>query len=228
MRRIQVVAAGLALLAAAPAPAPRADDGAETARRILLRLESRLQDVRTMKAHFVQTFVSSGLGVPQAEEGTFMLQAPDLMRWEYDKPEKKLAISDGTHTWFYLPEEKVVYKGSVAEWKEKGAFAGLVSGRLSEKFEAVSASSGGTVLPGHVMLELKPRGDAEEFTSVEIEIEPSTLDIASFTVIDPMGNRIGLSLARVEKNGRLPDAAFTFEPPRGVDVVDQSSPGAGR
>jgi len=228
MRRILVVAAGLALLAAAPAPAQQSEEGAETARRILLRLESRLHDVRTMKAHFVQTFVSAGLGVPQAEEGTFMLQAPDLMRWEYDKPERKLAISDGTHTWFYLPEEKVVYKGSVAEWKEKGAFAVLVSGRLSEKFDAVSASTGGTVLPGHVLLELKPRGDTEEFKSVEIEMDPSTLDITSFTVIDAMGNRIGLSLARVEKNVPLPDGTFSFEPPRDVEVVDQSAPAAGR
>ena len=102
----------------------------------------------------------------------------------------------------------------------------LVSGRLSEKFDAVSASTGGTVLPGHVLLELKPRGDAEEFKSVEIEIEPSSLDITSFTVIDAMGNRIGLSLARVEKNVRLPDDAFSFEPPRGVEVVDQSAPPA--
>lgn len=230
MRKKIAAAAGICLLAAGAVPAQEsgAVAGPETARRILLRLEARLHRISTMKAHFVQTFASSGLGVPQAEEGTFMLQAPDLMRWEYEKPERKLAISDGKHTWFYLPEEKVVYRGSVEEWKEKGAFAVLVSGELSSKFEAVSASSGGTLLPGRVLLELRPRGEPGDFTSVEVEIEPSTLEIASFTAIDAMGNRIGLALAGVEENVHLPDASFTFVPPRGVEVIDQSSGAADR
>ena len=210
---------------APPARASGEQAGGEraVAREILARLEARLARLRTMKGRFIQSFTSAGLGVPQTEEGTFFIKSPNLMRWEYERPEKKLAVCDGDHTWFYLPEEGVVYRGTAKEWREGGAFAVLVGGDLISRYEAIGASAEEAGRPGNILLTMKPRGQSNDFDSIEVEIDPRTLNIATLTAIDAMGNRIGLALAGVEENVRLSEAAFVFSPPRGSRVIDQDS-----
>lgn len=215
----------LLILSALLAPAPQAAGGGTDPAEVLLRLDERLQTIRTMRGRFVQTFTSSGLGVPQAEEGTFALRRPDLIRWEYQKPERKTAVSDGTHTWLHLHEQRLVYRGSVAEWREGGAFAALGGGRLAEHFVALEASAEGVVRAGNVLLRLVPKAPREEYEQLLIEFDPTNMMPSRITAVDPMGNRIGVSLERVEQNPALPRDLFVFEAPPGTEVIDQEDRG---
>jgi len=198
---------------------------AEAAREILARLDRRLEGVKTMRGRFIQTFSSSGLGIPQSEEGRFALRRPDRTRWEYISPEKKIAVSDGVSTWLYLPEESVVYRGSVASWKRSGAFAALAGGRLGEGFEAVAVDPGGASRRENVVLTLRPRTPRDDFQELLVEIEPGSLKVAAIVAVDAMGNRIGIAFSGVEENVSLPEDLFRFAPPPGVRVLDQD-PGA--
>ena len=219
-----------ALLGAALLPAAAGAVQADEARReadpqateVLSRLDERLARISALRGSFVQTFVSSGLGVPQAEEGTFAIRRPDLMRWEYRKPERKLAVSDGVHTWLYLPEEKVVYRGTVRGWKQAGAFSILAGGRLGERFDAVAVHAQGAGRSGDIVVELVPKAPSEQYESLRVEFDPATLTLGAITAIDAMGSRVSILVSGLEENPRLGPELFTFEPPRGVEVIDQA------
>lgn len=198
-------------------PDPRAAE-------ILARLDARLQAVRSLKGTFIQTFVSSGLGIPQTEEGTFAIRRPDRMRWDYVKPERKLAVSDGTHTWLYMPEEKIVYRGDVRDWKEGGPFSLLAGGSLTSEFVAVSVGVEGALRSGDLVLELRPAEPRDQYEVLLLQFDPSSLVIHAVTAIDAMGNRTSVILGDLEVNPDLAKAEFTFSPPEGVRVVEQGRP----
>jgi outer membrane lipoprotein-sorting protein len=103
--------AALACVAGAAMRLAAGADAAETeaARRVLERVEARLRGLGSLRGRFVMSFTSSGLGVPQTERGRFAIRRPDRMRWDYTDPERKIAVSDGMHTWLYLPEDHLVY-----------------------------------------------------------------------------------------------------------------------
>lgn len=203
--------------------APR-EDADPRASEVLSRLDARLESVRSLKGRFVQTFTSSGLGIPQAEEGIFSIRRPDRMRWEYRKPERKLAVSDGTHTWLYMPEEGVVYRGDVRDWKEGGAFALLAGGSLSAEFVALSVGVEGASREGDLLLELRPAKPRDQYEQLLVQFEPSSLSISSITAVDAMGNRISVILSDLQEDPEMNEGEFTFRPPAGVRVIEQGRP----
>jgi outer membrane lipoprotein carrier protein len=210
--------AAVSPLDAAAEPGPASEERL-AARRVLERLDSRLATMRSMKGRFIQTFTSAGLGVPQAESGRFALLKPDRLRWDYTSPEKKTAVSDGDHTWLHVPEEGVVYRGTVKVWKRSSAFAILSGGRISDTFEAVSVDAVTAARKGDLVLRLRPR-EADEFTEVIIEIEPEGMVIRSVAGVDGMGNRITASFTDIEENPTFPADFFVFKPPPSAKVVD--------
>jgi outer membrane lipoprotein carrier protein len=175
-----------------------------------------------MKGRFVQTFTSSGLGVPQSEGGRFFLSRPDLMRWDYTTPERKTAVSDGTHTWLYMPEDEVVYKGSVAEWRSSGAFSILAGGSLIDEYEPVEAEAATAQRHGDVVLTVRPRKERDDLSTLVLEIEPKDLHLVSVTAVDGAGNRISVIFSDVEEDMRLDRDLFSFTPPAGARIIDQA------
>lgn len=218
------LAAACLLLLPAIAPAAKTDDAkaAAEAARVMSRLDRKLDSLRTLRGRFVQTFTSSGLGIPQAEEGTFAMERPDLLRWDYSKPERKLAVSDGKSTWLYMPDQKIVYKGTVSDWMNGGAFSVLAGGHLAAAFDPIEASAQGVEISGDVRLRLRPKEHRDQYEYLLIEFEPASLLIHSITAVDGMGNRVAVHLSRMEQNPDLPGSLFRFVPPAGVQVVDQA------
>ena len=143
------------------------------------------------------------------------------MRWVYTQPEKKIAVSDGLNTWLHMQEEEVVYKGSVASWKSRGAFAVLAGGSLVSRYQAREISAERASVAGNVLMVLVPKKRQDDFVELEIEIRPQRMEIASITAIDAMGNRIGFLFKGVKENVPAPRQAFEFTPPPGVEIVEQ-------
>ena len=65
---------------------------------IVHALESRYQHAKTLKAVFFERY-KEGKGPGLAESGTVYFSSPGRMRWEYEAPDSKLFIVDGTNAW---------------------------------------------------------------------------------------------------------------------------------
>ncbi|HKY31601.1 MAG TPA: outer membrane lipoprotein carrier protein LolA, partial [Candidatus Polarisedimenticolia bacterium] len=179
---------------------------------------------------FVQRLDSRSLGRPRVEEGIFMIRKPSFMRWEYRKPEEKLAVADGEHTWLYLPEEREVHKGRAADLQRSGAAALLLAGRLrlDRDFEArlSEGDSAGADPPstGTQVLELRPLAPDTEFERVLLTVEIPGLSIRRLVLVDALGDRMSFDLSAIEENPDLSDDLFSFRPPPGVRVIETAPP----
>lgn len=203
--------------------------GAETAPDPLVtKLQDRLDHLTSLQGEFVQTLSSSGLGRTRTESGRFWIRKPNLMRWEYTSPEKKLAIVDGTHAWLYLPEEREAQRGPASEVEQAGATS-LLTGRLRLDRDFTSRRPGPDELAADlplptrtVMIELTPRRGDLEFQKALVAVEPDRLEIRKLVLVDPLGDRMSFTFSGLEQNQPLPDSLFRFDPPPGVHVEDGS------
>lgn len=89
-----------------PETAPASQDAAATAAQKteqsdVARIESYLNDLKTLKARFIQT----GADGNQAA-GTFYLNRPGKLRFEYDDPVDDFIVADGMFIYFYDSQMK--------------------------------------------------------------------------------------------------------------------------
>lgn len=120
------------LLAAMPfAPASAPD-----AKLAVRALESRYHHAATLKAAFYERY-SDGNGGLSAESGTVYFSRPGRMRWEYESPEQKLFIVDGTNVWFYVPADRTASRAKVKDSSDWRTPLALLTGKRT--FHAFAA-----------------------------------------------------------------------------------------
>ncbi len=108
-------------------------------------LESRYEHARTLKATFFERY-SDGKGAVQSESGTVYFSRPGRMRWDYESPEQKLFLVDGTNVWFYVPADRTVSRAKMKESSDWRTPIALLVGkadlsRLCRSIEIVASAS---------------------------------------------------------------------------------------
>jgi outer membrane lipoprotein carrier protein len=212
--RIAIVHALLAALAAAGASAE-----APGSAQVLAGLERWLEGTRDMECRFEQRLVSGALGAGAVESGTLKILRPGRMRWDYRKPEAKIAILDGDRTFVYLPSDRQWIRGRLAS---QGAGLGTLLGgaaRVSEVFQATLGSPAPDG-DGAYRLKLVPLQPGGGLESVILIVRPPTHAIEAARVLDAAGNVVEYRFSGIRRNRGLPAAAFRFEPPPGTEIVD--------
>ena len=215
----------IAALTFVPASAP-------DAKLAVRALESRYAHARTLKATFFERY-SDGKGASQAESGTVYFSRPGRMRWEYESPEHKLFLVDGTNVWFYVPADRTVSRAKLKESSDWRTPIALLVGksdlsRLCRTIEIVSPASP-AARPGDTVLRCIPRtssgesGDANaSLREVLLETDPDAKLVR--VVLHEAGNiETEFRFGNWEENIPLAEAQFHFQPPPGVTVVDEAS-----
>ncbi|MGH9369090.1 MAG: LolA family protein, partial [Thermoanaerobaculia bacterium] len=91
-----------ALLAVAPAGAAIP----EAAQAALQRAAARYANGAAHAGSFVQTYTPAGFSSAKRESGTVWIQAPQRLRFDYARPEKKTFTYDAGEGRFYSPEDR--------------------------------------------------------------------------------------------------------------------------
>jgi len=208
--------AALALLVVTAA-APPADD----ANTLLAALAGHFRGAPSVKGHFVQAYTNKALGREVKEEGTLLLAPPDRLRWEYQKPERKLFIAAGGVSWFYVPADEVAYRVFLDKDRSRLLPTRFILGdeKLGDEFEA-------TEVPAHEGLRrlvLMPRVPTEELERLVLTLAFPGPRLDTLDVLDPLGNRTSYRFTDLAAAGTPRASDFSFEPPKGVDVVDEGS-----
>jgi len=193
-------------------------------------LEARYQHARTLKAIFFERY-SDGNGGVSAESGTVYFSRPGRMRWEYESPEQKLFLVDGTNVWFYVPADRTASRAKLKESSDWRTPLALLAGKadlskLCRKIDfADSGSDERPASPGNEVLRCIPRGDqssADATKDVIFETDPEAHLVR--VVIREAGNAsTEFRFGNWEENIAVPEVKFHFQPPPGVAIVDEES-----
>ena len=211
-----VTVAALALVLVSASPAARESDAGQ----VLAGLQSWLDATRDLEAIFDQTLESGALGAGLAESGRVYVRRPGKMRWNYQDPERKVAIVDGDRTWLYVAAERQLILGRLAEG-QGGLLPALLAAErdLAELFDPSLVATPEGAGDGVVRLRLVPRADADVLEQVVVTLRPPQFAIEEVEVLDAAGNRMRYSFRRLTRNAGLPDALFRFDPPRGTEIA---------
>lgn len=199
------------------------------------RLEDRYRHASTLKAAFFERY-SDGSGDVQAESGTVYFSRPGRMRWEYESPEQKLFIVDGTNVWFYVPADRTASRAKVKDSSDWRTPLALLTGktdfsRLCRTIEVVDAAKDDApderpLTAGDTMLRCLPRnepGGADgEVSEVLIESDPEAR-LMRLLIRQPGNLETEFRFANWEENLPIPEPKFHFLPPPNVAVVDESA-----
>jgi len=216
-----------------PANAGRTVNPTRSADEIRRAIEARYQHARTLKAIFFERY-SDGSGGVTAESGTVYFSRPGRMRWEYESPEQKLFLVDGTNTWFYVPADHTASRAKLKESSDWRTPIALLAGsanlsKLCRSIEIVDSlkqsekSSEDLPSPGNTVLRCIPRdtsGDSGQEVLLETDAESHLVRV----IIRQPGNaETEFRFGNWQENIPIPEQEFHFEPPPGVAIVDQQS-----
>jgi len=209
----------------------------ESARAAANALEARYHHAATLKAAFFERF-SDGSGAVASESGTVYFSRPGRMRWEYESPETKLFLVDGTNVWFYVPADHTATRAKLREssdWRTPLALlTGKVDfGRLCRNLEMAAAgeeseskSVDRPTPPENTVLRCLPRYGSDvtgnALHEILFELDPQAHLVR--VVIREAGNiETEFRFGAWEENLPLPEVKFHFIPPPGVTIVDEAA-----
>src|SRR5271170_1029185 len=223
----------LLLIGAALAVAPLAS--ASSVQETVRALEARYRHARTLKAIFFERY-SDGNGGVSAESGTVYFSRPGRMRWEYESPEQKLFIVDGTNVWFYVPADHTASRAKLKESSDWRTPLALLTGRadlskLCRSIQLVGPDAvKGTPLeqkpapPGNSVLLCVPKEAAGSDASFQVLFETNPdAQLVRVLIREPGHVETEFRFGNWEENGVIPEVKFHFQPPPGVAIVDEES-----
>ena len=70
---------------------------------VIQQVQGKYNQTKDFTANFQQSTNIGSLGRSQKAHGRVYLKKPGMMRWEYEKPEEQLIVSNGKLLWIYDP-----------------------------------------------------------------------------------------------------------------------------
>ncbi|PWT93735.1 MAG: outer membrane lipoprotein carrier protein LolA [Acidobacteria bacterium] len=186
---------------------------------LMTKLESRYENLKTMEAHFTQSYQSKRFADQITEKGIVYFQRGGLMKWDYQQPEQKLFISDGTHYYYYVPQDKQVIKAPAEQGNDQHSPALFLAGRgnFLHDFKAEWADP----RSGSHSVKLTPIRPQPDFKYLVVEVDPVQGYIQRLLIVDQYDNRTEFAFQQIQENPSLPSNFFAFQPPPGTDVIYQ-------
>jgi outer membrane lipoprotein carrier protein len=188
-------------------------------------LQRRYDAVSAFSADFVHTYRGGVLNRQLKESGRMSIKKPGRMRWEYQKPEEKLFVSDGSRIWFYVPQDRQVIVSPVPADDRASTPTLFLAGKgnLLRDFASSFTEVPADYPADSRALKLVPKSAQSDYDWLTLVVDGGTLALRGLVTVDGQGGTSSFSFTNLKENVKLADNAFVFRPPRGVDVVTDSS-----
>lgn len=174
---------------------------AETAKEIT-QTESYFQDLKTVKSRFIQTNADG-----TQSRGTFYLNRPGKLRFEYDAPSKDFVVADGFFIYFYDGEMKQQSNAPIGQ--TLADFLLRKDFRLSGDLKVTRIMHAGGYTQITVVQSKQPK--AGELTLAFTEAPKYQLK--KWRVVDSVGNITETELFDIQTGLKLPSSLFAYRDP---------------
>ena len=184
---------------------------------IVERIEQRYAG-SGFSARFVQESVLKAMDITDTASGKIYIKRPGMMRWEYEKPDRQIIITDGSKLWIYRPEDNQVMVGKAPSFFGEGKGANFLSDikLIKQNFFILPGKKGRN---GHYNLKLLPRKKTLDLTGIDLSISSKTFDIVQVITTNVYGDETRITLRNLQFKEDLEDSLFSFKIPPGVDLM---------
>jgi outer membrane lipoprotein carrier protein len=188
-----------------------------TLEQILDRLEQHYTN-KSFTAQFGQESTLKAMDITDFATGKMYVRYPGMMRWEYEKPEKQIIITDGKKLWIYRPDDNQVMTGSAPAFFSDGKGASFLSDikLIREKFNISKVESTDDYF---YELKLQPLEKTLDVSDIRISVTKNTFTVIRIITYNSYGDENRIELINNTFNVKLDDALFSFDIPPGADVL---------
>jgi outer membrane lipoprotein carrier protein len=215
----------LAALVAAAAPIARI--GAQSTDPID-RAVAAWAKVKTVKGTFEQSVSNSLTGTSATSRGEYAQERPNRLAIRFSAPESGAIVSDGKVLWVYLPSStpgQVVKRPAADHSAVPIDFTGQFLDAPHAKYDIVPL--GAQTMQGHAAhgFKVTPKaGTSSPFTVATVWVDDDDALIREFEGSETSGVTRHIRITSLETNVPVERSSFTFTPPNGVKIVDQTKP----
>lgn len=188
-----------------------------TLEQILERIEKQYTG-NNFKAEFIQESTVRAMEITDFASGKISVRYPGKMRWEYEKPEKQVILTDGFKLWIYRPADNQLMTGSAPDFFSDGKGASFLSDItfVRKKFNISLVESKDDFF---YELKLKPLEKTLDVTDIRLSVTKKTFTIIRVVTYNSYGDENRIELLNHRFNVNLEDSLFSFDPPPGTDVL---------
>ena len=183
-------------------------------------LQRFFNDVRSLKADFVQTVESEDFRKSEKSSGKLMMSRPGHFRWDYNKPYLQQIIADGKQLWIFdIDLDQVIVKSMKKALGNTPAV--LLSGTadLSDQFTINDYSAEKQSADASLdWVELRPKDEDAGFQFVRLGFNT---DLRQMVLLDAFGQQTRIQFSELQRNPAIDPKMFEFTPPPGVDVLSE-------
>lgn len=199
---------------------PEAQDSAKEAMSVndILNQMVNRYNVSAFSAHFDQKSTIVAMDITDTASGTVLIKKPDMMRWEYETPEKQIIITNDKTLWVYRPEDGQVMVGESPAYFENGKGASFLTdlSLIKDQFDVSLVEK--SAVPFHV-LKLIPKKKKFDVKEIYLWISKVTFDINEIITYNNYGDETRIILSDFRFDETPSDDLFNFEVPQGADLL---------
>lgn len=184
--------------------------------------------VKTVKGTFEQMVTNSLTGTSATARGEYVQERPNRLAIRFSQPDGGAIVADGKVLWVYLPSStpgQVIKRAATDRSAVPIDFTGQFLESPRAKYEITP--SGTKTVDGHAAHGFKvvPKaGTSSAFTTASVWVDDDDSLIREFEGTESSGVTRHIRITSLETNPPVDRSAFSFTPPNGVKIVDQTKP----
>ena len=188
-----------------------------TLKQILDRVEKNYTG-QSFQAGFIQESTIKAMDIVDFASGKIFVRYPGMMRWEYEKPEEQIIITDGHKLWIYRPADNQVLTGSAPAFFSDGKGASFLSDikLIRQKFKISLENSKEDFF---YELKLQPLEKKLDVVDIRLSVTKNTFTVIRIITYNSYGDENRIEFANHQFDVKLEDSLFSFRIPPGADVV---------
>ena len=191
-----------------------------TVDQILDRVESKYRHSK-FSADFLQKSTIKAMDIADMASGKVFIKYPGMMRWEYEKPDKQVIVTDADKLWIYRPDDNQVMTGKAPTFFRDGKGASFLSDirLIRQKFDISLGDGEKKESEIFYHLKLVPIEKTMDITKIRLLISKQTFNVLQIITQNSYGDETRIDLINSAFGGNLDDSLFSFSIPEGVDVL---------
>jgi outer membrane lipoprotein carrier protein len=188
-----------------------------TLEQILDRVEKNYTG-QSFQAGFIQESTIKAMDIVDFASGKIYVRYPGMMRWEYEKPEDQIIITDGHKLWIYRPTDNQVLTGSAPAFFSDGKGASFLSDikLIRQKFKISLENSKEDFF---YELKLQPLEKKLDVVDIRLSVTKNTFTVIRIITYNSYGDENRIEFVNHQFNVKLDESLFSFKVPPGADVV---------